>query len=103
MDRAERDDDMTTKKIRAVIKGKVQGVFFRMETQQAARRIGVNGWVRNREDGSVEALIAGDAEKVDAMLAWCRKGPSMARVDEVEIHPTDDPEFHMDFIVRPTV
>ena len=94
---------MTTKKIRAVIKGKVQGVFFRMETQQAARRIGVAGWVRNRRDGSVEALIAGDAEKVDAMLAWCRKGPPMALVDDVEIHPIDDRESYMDFIVRSTV
>ncbi len=94
---------MTIKKIRAVIRGKVQGVFFRMETQEAARRIGVNGWVRNRRDGSVEVLIAGDVEKVDAMLAWCRKGPSMARVDDIETQAIDDQEDHTDFIVRPTV
>lgn len=93
---------MTYKKIRMIIRGRVQGVFFRMETRQAARQIGVNGWVRNRRDGSVEAVIAGEAEKVEAMLAWCRKGPALARVDDVGVYEIDDQENVADFIIRPT-
>lgn len=93
---------MTKKKIRVMIRGRVQGVFFRMETQHAARRIGVNGWVRNRRDGSVEALFAGDAEKIEEMLAWCGQGPPMARVDDVAVQETDDQETYTDFTVLST-
>lgn len=94
---------MARKKVRVIIRGRVQGVFFRMETQQAARRIGVNGWVRNRRDGSVEAVFEGDAEKSEEMLAWCRKGPPLARVDDVEVQEFDDQAMFTDFTVRSTV
>lgn len=73
------------KRVRAVIEGRVQGVNFRMETTRAAEQIGVGGWVRNRSDGTVEALIEGDADKVDQMIAWCRKGPRPANVSNVEL------------------
>ncbi|OGR28670.1 MAG: hypothetical protein A2277_18595 [Desulfobacterales bacterium RIFOXYA12_FULL_46_15] len=75
---------MTQKiRIRVRITGRVQGVFFRLKTKQEADRIGINGWVRNIADGSVEALFEGDPEKVTQMARWCEKGPSLSRVDHV--------------------
>ncbi len=56
---------------RALITGRVQGVAYRYETQWAAERLGVSGWVRNRADGSVEAVFEGERPKVEEMLAWC--------------------------------
>ncbi|RJP39108.1 MAG: acylphosphatase [Desulfobacteraceae bacterium] len=93
---------MTRKKIRVIIEGRVQGVCFRMETQHAARRIGVTGWARNRRDGSVEAVFEGAPEKVEEMLAWCRKGPPLARVDDVAVRDADDQESFTDFTIRST-
>ena len=69
----------------AVIEGIVQGVFFRVETLRAAENRGVNGWVRNRRDGSVEATFEGDKEGVDSILEWCRQGPARAVVNNVEV------------------
>lgn len=65
------------------IKGRVQGVFFRAETQRTARKLKLTGWVRNMPDGRVEALFEGENDNVDDMLNWCRIGPPAARVDEV--------------------
>lgn len=69
----------------AIITGRVQGVFFRMETQQAARSHNVNGWVCNKVDGSVEAVFEGEQADVNATLAWCRQGPPHARVSDVKV------------------
>jgi acylphosphatase len=69
---------------RVVVHGRVQGVFFRVETRDRARSLGLAGWVRNAPDGSVEAVFEGDRERIESMLTWCRRGPSLARVDEVE-------------------
>ncbi len=69
----------------AIISGRVQGVFFRMETQRAAGRFGVFGWVRNRPDGSVEAVFEGQQQAVDAVLQWCHEGPNLAVVKNVEV------------------
>ena len=70
----------------AIIEGKVQGVFFRMETQKAADRFGVSGWVRNKSDGTVEAVFEGDKDSVESVLDWCRQGgPPAARVDDMKI------------------
>ena len=66
-----------------IIKGIVQGVFFRAHTQQEARRLGVSGWVKNRYDGSVEAVFEGDREAVEAVITWCHSGPPHAHVDDV--------------------
>lgn len=74
---------------RAVIKGKVQGVFFRMETKRAADRIGVCGWVRNRSDGTVEALFEGDHNKVIEALEWCKQGSPLSRVTSVDVEWKD--------------
>ena len=72
-------------RVHVIISGRVQGVFFRMETQRAARRLGVAGWVRNLPDGTVEAVLEGSRGQVRAMLDWCRQGPPSARVDELRV------------------
>lgn len=69
----------------AIISGRVQGVFFRVETKRAADGFGVFGWVKNRRDGTVEALFEGDQDRVDAVLAWCKEGPAHARVSDVNV------------------
>ena len=63
----------------------MQGVAFRFRTQSQAESLGLKGWVRNLSDGRVEALFEGDDQEVSAMVSWCRKGPSMAHVTDVEI------------------
>ena len=79
------------KQVRAhvIISGRVQGVFFRVETQRAAERFGVSGWVRNRPDGTVEAVFEGGQTAVDAVLEWCREGPNMADVENVGLNWQD--------------
>jgi acylphosphatase len=68
-----------------IIHGLVQGVAFRAYTHNQATALGVKGWVRNLPDGTVEALFEGEKKKVESMLAWCRQGPSGARVMQVDI------------------
>jgi len=70
---------------RVVISGKVQGVFFRVETLKAASGFDVVGWVRNRTDGTVEALMEGLREDVEALIAWCNEGSPMSHVDRVDV------------------
>ncbi len=70
---------------RVVIEGRVQGVWFRASTRDAALRIGVDGWVRNRPDGSVEAAFEGSPEAVDTAVTWCRTGPERALVERIEV------------------
>lgn len=74
-----------TQRIRLRIRGHVQGVFFRASTQRTARRLGLVGWVRNRPDGSVEAVAEGPREALDRLVEFCRQGPSAARVDDVDV------------------
>jgi acylphosphatase len=75
------------KQVRAhvIISGRVQGVFFRVETQSAAERLGVYGWVRNRLDGTVEAVFEGSPEAVQKAIEWCRSGPPRSKVDDVRV------------------
>jgi acylphosphatase len=72
---------MLTRQIR--VRGRVQGVGFRYALRREAARAGVRGWVRNRRDGSVEALLQGDASAVEQLVQWARHGPPAARVDEL--------------------
>ncbi len=72
------------KRVRVVISGRVQGVWFRGWTVDEATARDLDGWVRNRRDGTVEAVFQGPPETVDAMIALCRQGPPAARVDAVE-------------------
>ncbi len=76
---------MGDKAVRAVVRGRVQGVSFRAATQAKARELGVVGWVENRPDGAVALHAEGEAAKVDALLAWARRGPEFARVDALEL------------------
>ncbi|HEX2145027.1 MAG TPA: acylphosphatase [Glycomyces sp.] len=70
---------------RMIVHGYVQGVFFRAECRSEARTLGLAGWVRNRHDGTVEAVFEGAPARVQAMTAWMRHGPAQARVDQVEV------------------
>ncbi len=91
----------TVKRVRAVISGRVQGVWYRGWTVDEARARGLSGWVRNCRDGTVEAVFQGAPEAVDAMVAACRSGPPAARVHDVVQFAHDDavaPGFHS----RPT-
>ena len=73
----------------AIISGRVQGVFFRMETKRAANGLGVFGWVKNQPDGTVEAVFEGDRDRVDAIVDWCREGPPGADVADVTVSCED--------------
>ena len=72
-------------RVRVVVTGRVQGVFFRDSCRERARAEAVAGWVRNRDDGAVEAEFEGPRAAVDRMVAWCREGPARARVDAVDV------------------
>lgn len=74
--------DLSRARIR--VRGLVQGVWFRQSTADEARRLGLEGWVRNLADGSVEAEAQGPRDRVEALVAWCRRGPPAARVEGVE-------------------
>ncbi|MGE5523331.1 MAG: acylphosphatase [Rhodospirillaceae bacterium] len=90
---------MTTKRLS--ITGRVQGVGFRFYFERTARQHGVRGWVRNRRDGSVEAVVQGDDSAVSAVIEWSKRGPSSAVVDDVAV--TDADGSYEDFEVRPTL
>lgn len=93
---------MVTRQIR--VRGRVQGVGFRYALRREAERSGVRGWVRNRSDGSVEALVQGEAQAVARLVAWARHGPPAARVDELK-ESEAEPAFaqlYQRFEERPT-
>jgi acylphosphatase len=85
------------------ITGRVQGVGYRWNMVQQARRLGVNGWVRNRRDGSVEAVACGPVDAVQALVDWAQRGPSGARVDGVEVTEVEGGEVPAGFEQRETV
>lgn len=90
---------MDSKSIHVVVRGRVQGVFYRKWTQGRARQLGVAGWIRNREDGTVEAVFSGASDAVDALVDACRAGPPAARVDGIDLAAAD-PVTEQDFAVR---
>lgn len=73
------------RRVRFVARGRVQGVGFRYMAQEEAGRLGLTGWVRNLADGNVEGEVEGEAVRVDAFCAWCKRGPSGGRVESVTI------------------
>jgi acylphosphatase len=75
---------MGTRRVSLRIRGKVQGVFFRESTRIEASRLGLTGWVRNRDDGSVEAVAEGEPAALEEFIRWCHRGPQAARVTDVE-------------------
>ena len=88
------------KGLSVIVKGKVQGVFFRASTVEQAERFGVSGWVKNTSDGHVEMEIYGDPIDLDKMLDWCKTGPSRAEVAEVNTKDIDYLEGYKSFQVR---
>lgn len=84
------------------VNGRVQGVGYRAAFADMAVRLGIRGWVRNRSDGSVEACIAGSADKVATLVEWARHGPPAARVEQVIVLPQETAEHFVTFSILPT-
>jgi acylphosphatase len=83
---------------RVRVRGRVQGVFFRVETRDRARSLGLGGWVRNCSDGTVEAVFEGNDERVRSMVDWCARGPSGATVESIDVD-WEEPEGEHAFSV----
>jgi acylphosphatase len=94
-----RHDGGVTTAVELHVSGRVQGVSFRAATQQEAERLGVTGWVRNEPDGSVAVHAEGAQGDVDALVAWCRRGPSGSRVRNVAVREAAV-GGHRDFAIR---
>lgn len=88
------------KALHLIIHGRVQGVWFRASTQEAARRLKIKGWVRNTPHGDVEAHIQGDQAAVEQMLGWCYQGPPGARVDGIDVSEVNPDEGFKAFNIR---
>jgi acylphosphatase len=84
---------------RLVVRGQVQGVFYRDSTRHTARNEGVSGWAANRSDGSVEVVLEGAADAVESVVGYCRRGPSSADVHSVDEHD-ETPEGLSGFQIR---
>ena len=84
---------------RVIVRGRVQGVFFRDSARQRAQSRGVSGWVRNNPDGTLEAVFEGGGDDVDAMVRFCQQGPRGASVERVEVFE-EEPEGLEGFSVR---
>lgn len=76
---------MSLKQVQLVVRGRVQGVFFRASSQREAKRLGLTGWVKNRNDGSVEMLAEGEEESLKELIAWSHRGSGASRVDKVDV------------------
>ncbi len=88
--------------VHIIISGRVQGVWFRGWTAKQAEALQIRGWVRNRTDGTVEAVFAGAQHHIDEMIRRCQSGPPLARVSHIDVEPVDDEGF-VGFEKRPTV
>ncbi|MFV0436566.1 MAG: acylphosphatase [Desulfopila sp.] len=88
------------KTVHVIVEGRVQGVGFRFSTQQQARQLQLRGWVRNRPEGTVEAIISGNAEDVDRMLAWLHTGSPLAEVLAVHVKEVPTAEASLHFAIR---
>jgi acylphosphatase len=84
---------------RVRVRGRVQGVFFRVETRDRARSLGLSGWVSNEPDGTLAAVFEGERERVDSMVGWCKRGPRGAAVEDVDVD-WEEPRGEEGFAVR---
>jgi acylphosphatase len=84
------------------IYGKVQGVGYRYSAFDVAVKLGIKGWVKNKHDGSVEAMLEGDEEILDRMVEWCKSGPIMAHVENVEVYDYNYIGEFTDFRIYPS-
>ncbi len=87
------------KRLRVVVRGRVQGVFFRDSVRREAERVGVAGWVLNRDDGAVEAAFEGEAGAVEAIVEFCRSDPGHSSVEAVDV-TDEEPEGAAGFEIR---
>lgn len=83
-----------------IISGRVQGVWFRQSTKQKAEQLGIKGWVRNKSDGTVEAVFEGETEAVSKMIDWCHQGPNLSKVKDVKTTRREVTEGLEDFSVK---
>jgi acylphosphatase len=93
-------EDRPVKAVHVIVRGRVQGVGFRWHVREAARRASVGGWVRNRADGTVEMLFAGEPSAVDRVIEAVRTGPPAARVDGLEVRPAASTALPSTFSVQ---
>lgn len=86
--------------VHLVIKGKVQGVFYRASAKDVATELNIKGWVKNMPDGNVEMLVSGDKDQLEKFIDWCRSGPKRAVVKEIIITSRDDSSLPGFFIIK---
>lgn len=89
-----------TEFIHIVVKGRVQGVYFRAYTQKQAVKLNLSGFVRNLADGNVEIVACGEASSLQSLVSWCHKGPLLAKVTEVIVSKHHNDEGFIDFEIR---
>ncbi len=88
------------KTIHLLIKGKVQGVFYRATAKKVAEQLGINGWIKNTKEGNVEVIVTGNEERLNEFLNWCKQGPKDAKVTEVVLTTKNPEAFNGFSIVR---
>jgi acylphosphatase len=86
--------------VHLLIKGKVQGVFYRATAKEKAEELGLNGWVKNTLEGDVEATVSGNEAALQQFITWCRQGPPKAQVDDMIITPKPDDGLSGFHIIR---
>jgi acylphosphatase len=86
--------------VHLIIKGKVQGVFYRATARDEAEKLGLTGWIKNTSEGNVEVVVNGSQEHIDRYIAWCWKGPSRAKVESVEVKDLQEERFDGFQIIR---
>jgi len=91
---------MSMTRVKLVIRGRVQGVFFRQSTKEMAERLGLTGWAKNCPDGNVAAVFEGEKQSVEAAITWCRQGPPAARVSDLDVEWQEFREEFSDFSIR---
>ena len=87
-------------KVQVIISGRVQGVWFRANTKNKAEQLGITGWVRNTNDGKVEALFEGEDDNIKEMIEWCKHGPTMAKVTDVRVKRNPDQDECNSFSIK---
>jgi acylphosphatase len=88
------------RRVKILVSGRVQGVYFRMFTQNKAKHLGIKGCARNLPDGRVEIIAEADNSSIEKLIKWCRKGPVTARVDDIEIIELESDEALTSFEIR---
>lgn len=83
-----------------LISGRVQGVSFRANTRRKAQQLGIKGWVRNTEDGKVEAVVEGEKEQIEKLIEWAEHGPRLAKVENIEVDWKEDKDEFDEFKIR---